>query len=310
MAELGSRLLVGRGVAPAPQEGIAWLHKAGELGDGEALAVFATLVGVGAWMPQDWDKSFDYLQQAAERGSTRAQTQLLLLAQPTDTPSHGVPGMWAQMRAAIDRTSWANPPRRQPLLEAPRIRLVKDFVSPAVCDWIIDRARGRLQRATMYSGTTKRTEFDPTRTCSDYQFDIVNTDVVLLMLRERIAAATGIPTPMMEPPRVFHYAEGEEIKPHYDRLVDGTEGYGGPGGYQGDRVVTFLLYLNDEYDGGELDFPRANFRAKGAKGDAIYFAHVDQFNKQEKLSLHAGLKINRGEKWILSQWIHDRPFRA
>ncbi len=294
---------------------MAWLHRASELGDGEALAILATLSGAGAWMPQDWDKSFDFLQQAAQRGSSRAQTQLLLLArdasEQSDSSSSGDDsGKWANLRGAIDRAVWAITPKKQSLLEAPRIRLVKNFVSPKVCDWIIERARGRLQRATMYSGATKRTEFDPTRTCSDYQFDIVNTDVVLLMLRERIAAATGIPTPMMEPPRVFHYAEGEEIKAHYDRLVDGTEGYGGPGGYQGDRVVTFLLYLNDEYVGGELDFPRVNFRAKGAKGDAIYFAHVDQFNKQEKLSLHAGLKITRGEKWILSQWIHDRPFRA
>jgi hypothetical protein len=26
------------------------------------------------------------------------------------------------------------------------------------------------------------------------------------------------------------------------------------------------------------------------------------------LSLHAGLVIRRGEKWVMSQWIHDRPF--
>ena len=60
--------------------------------------------------------------------------------------------------------------------------------------------------------------------------------------------------------------------------------------------------------GGDLDFPKAGFRCKGAKGDAVYFAHVDGAGKPDPLSLHAGLVITAGEKWVLSQWIHDRPF--
>jgi predicted 2-oxoglutarate/Fe(II)-dependent dioxygenase YbiX len=161
----------------------------------------------------------------------------------------------------------------------------------------------------MYDGATKTENVDPHRTCSDFQFDILNTDLVVQLVRERIAALTKLPTVAMEPPRIFHYALGQDIKAHYDRCNDAVAGYG-ESGYRGDRIVTFLLYLNDDYDGGELSFPRTGFQCKGAKGDAIYFAHVDASGKPEPLSLHAGLAITRGEKWVMSQWIHDRPFGA
>jgi hypothetical protein len=180
-------------------------------------------------------------------------------------------------------------------------------------DWpgaldLIERARGRMRPALMYDGATKTANVDPHRTCSDYQFDILNTDLVLLLVRERIAALTKLPPAAMEPPRIFHYALGEEIKAHYDRCGDQVGGYGREGGYRGDRIVTFLLYLNDDFDGGELTFPKTGFKVKGAKGDAVYFAHIDGEGKPDPMSLHAGLTVTREEKWVLSQWIHDRPF--
>jgi prolyl 4-hydroxylase len=71
-----------------------------------------------------------------------------------------------------------------------------------------------------------------------------------------------------------------------------------------------LLYLNDDYDGGELEFPHVKIRHRGKTGDAVYFAHVDGNNVPDRMSLHAALPITRNEKFILSQWIHDRPFVA
>jgi predicted 2-oxoglutarate/Fe(II)-dependent dioxygenase YbiX len=32
--------------------------------------------------------------------------------------------------------------------------------------------------------------------------------------------------------------------------------------------------------------------------------------KRDAKSLHAAKPVTRGEKFILSQWIHDRPFKA
>ncbi len=251
-------------------------------------------------------------QAAAVLGSAQARGQLRLLAAGPaaspldDSPAHA----WADLRRRVDVAAWIAPPPRDVLCETPRVRMGRAFASAATCDWLLEKARGRMRPAMMYDGTTKTENVDPHRTCSDYQFDILRTDLVLLLVRARAEALTKVPTVCFEPPRIFHYALGQDIKPHYDRIGDAERGYGKEGGYLGDRIVTLLIYLNDAYDGGELDFPKAGFRAKGAKGDALYFAHVDLSGtgRQDPLSLHAGLVITRGEKWVLSQWIHDRPF--
>jgi predicted 2-oxoglutarate/Fe(II)-dependent dioxygenase YbiX len=296
-------LLVGRDGVQDVATAVGMIKAAAAVGDGEALALQATITAVGVTKPPDWPAALDLLQRAAERGSAPARGQLRLL-------SSGVSGgSWAGMRAAIDLAPWMAAAPRTPLTEAPRVRLAEAFVPPQVCDWLIGRARGHLRAAMMYDGETKTEWADPHRTCSDYQFDILNTDLVVQLVRQKIAATTGLPPLVMEPPRIFHYALGQDIKAHFDRAGDGVKGYG-DSGYLGDRIVTFLLYLNDGYEGGELSFPRTGFQCKGAKGDGIYFAHIDASGKQDPLSLHAGLVITRGEKWVMSQWIHDRPFGA
>jgi hypothetical protein len=310
MTELGWRLLIGSEAPRDPQRAVTWLSAAADRDDVQAIALLANLAGMGAMASPDWPAALALIQRAAALGSRSARAQLLVLTNerlPAEADSEN-PDTWRRLAAGVDVRAWLAPPPRRAVFEAPRVRMAEPFVTGPVCDWIRRKAEGRMRPAMMYHGDTKSERIDPHRTCSDYQFDILNTDLVLLLVRERISALTKLPTIAMEPPRVFHYALGQEIKPHYDRCGDATEGYGVDTGYLGDRIVTFLLYLNDDFDGGELDFPKAGFRQKGAKGDAIYFAHVDTAGKQDPLSLHAGLKISRGEKWVLSQWIHDRPF--
>ena len=69
---------------------------------------------------------------------------------------------------------------------------------------------------------------------------------------------------------------------------------------------TFLLYLNDGYEGGETDFPSAGLSFKASTGDALFFANVTREGRPDPLGLHAGRPPLSGEKWILSQWIRDR----
>lgn len=301
--DLARDLLVGRDRPQDVAAAIRLLNQAAMDGDPEALELLATVTAVGVVHPPDWPAALDLLQRAAECGSPAAQGQLRLLAYAPLNDRRS----WTDLRAAVDMRLWMGVPDRVVLSQSPKVRLVREFAPAAICDWLISRAHGRLRPGLTYDGTSKIEQVDPHRTCSDYQFDILNADLVVQLVRERIAAVTRLPTVVMEPPRIFHYAIGEDIKAHFDRLSDGLSGYG-TSQYRGDRIATFLLYLNDNYDGGELAFPKTKFQAKGAKGDAIYFAHVDDEGRQDPLSLHAGLMITRGEKWVMSQWIHDRPF--
>lgn len=308
---LGKRLLVGRHAPFDAKEGLAFLTSAAGQGEPEALAQMATLKAAGAWMPQNWGEALDLLQTAAERGSERARGQLLILAGDRALAARangGEASLWRALCESVDLAAWRTPPARRSLCEAPRIRAVENFVPADVCAWLIARGKGKYQRSMMFDG--QKSNVLDSRSCSDFKFDIVEADLVLQIVRERVSAITTLPVAAFEPPQIFHYALGEEIKAHYDGLRLGEQGYGQGGSYEGDRIATFLLYLNDDYDGGELVFPKAGVRHRGKTGDGVYFAHVDAAGTPDRLSLHAALPITRNEKFILSQWIHDRPFTA
>ncbi len=302
---LARRLLVGRNAPFSPEEGIAVLTRAAERGHGDSLGLLATLKAAGAWMGQSWDGALDCLAAAAGRGSERAGRQLALLASETD-PSLIDSRDWRGLRARVNLEAWVTPPERVQVSETPRIWTLEKFARPELCEWLMRCSDGKLMPAMMYDINVQRPVFQAHRTCSDFVFDIVETDLIMLLLRIRASVATSLPVSHMEPPQIFHYALGEEIKAHYDTVRVEGKTYAASG-YDGDRIVTLLLYLNDGYEGGDLEFPKTGYRHRGRQGDAVFFASQKD-GKPDTMSLHAARPIAKGEKYILSQWIHDRPF--
>jgi prolyl 4-hydroxylase len=76
---------------------------------------------------------------------------------------------------------------------------------------------------------------------------------------------------------------------------------------RGQRIATFLVYLNDDYTGGETRFGRIGLSHRGARGDALLFANTDERGRPDEDTMHAGLSPATGEKWVFSQWIRSLP---
>ena len=74
----------------------------------------------------------------------------------------------------------------------------------------------------------------------------------------------------------------------------------------GQRTVTFLIYLNDDYEGGATTFPRLDWSFKGKAGDALAFWNVTDGHPDTR-TLHAGTPTRNGVKWLFSKWVRDRP---
>jgi hypothetical protein len=259
------------------------------------------LAGVGVTGPADWPGALDLLARSAGLGSGFAQAQLELLA------GRGVwEGGWPALARGVDMAAWLAPPAKRSLCESPRLRAVEGFAPAAVCDWLIGRAQGRLQPARTYSETGEA-RLEQGRTNTETDFTITETDLVMVMLRARISAAVGLPTAVMELTKVLHYAPGQRFNRHFDYLDPAVAGHAGEIAARGQRIVTFLLYLNDGYQGGETDFPMAGLRHRGGKGDGFFFANVDPQGGPDRATLHQGLPPAGGEKWLLSQWIRNRP---
>ncbi len=281
------------------EEGVALLEVAARNGHAEAICTVATLEAIGAGRAQDWDRAFDGLQLAAERGSEHARDQLRLLGE--------VAGDWREARARIDIRRLLQVPDRSALSERPRIRVFKEFASAAECRWVIDRFRPRLGPATIWDGVSGRGEVDPRRSNSAVEVTVTEMDVVTEVVRARISAATRLPEFIFEVPQVMQYRVGQEFKPHHDFLDPQFPALAADISQRGQRMGTFLIFLNDDFEGGETEFPEAGISWRGRAGDALFFANVTPDGRPDPLTLHAGRPPTKGEKWILSQWIRDRP---
>lgn len=294
---LGVRLLAGEGEAA---EGAALIEDECAAGSADAAALLATLEAMGAARPQSWERALDYLELAARRGSPSARAQLVLLAR------RGAEEDWKRLRDGVDIAALTAPPPRKPVSETPRIRVIEGFASPAECDWVIALAQGRLNPAWVWDPLTGENRPDPSRTNRGLDLGPAEMDLVAQVLRARISAASNLPLPVFEPAQIMHYSVGQEFRPHHDFLDPRRPGDQAQIARLGQRIATFLLYLNDDYEGGETAFLKTGFRYRGRKGDALLFANVDSARAPDPLTTHAGLPPTRGEKWILSQWIRDR----
>lgn len=292
LALLGKRLLLGDGVAAAPQEGIACLTTAAARGHGEAEAQLALLAAFGVMQPRSLSRALAHLRRAAALGWAPARHELTLLSRGASD---------------VNIAALTTAPGARSVSESPRIRVFEKFATAGECEWLIGSARASLKRAQVYRhDEAGYTEAD-SRTNSEADFIFGNASVVLSLVRDRIAAAAGITTDHFEVTKLLHYEPGQEFKPHADFQQTTTPALAREVERRGQRVATLLIYLNDDYQGGETEFPRVGLRHKGARGDALLFFNVDAAGQPDFNTLHAGLPTLRGEKLVLSQWMRSRP---
>jgi hypothetical protein len=185
----------------------------------------------------------------------------------------------------------------------PRVASVRRFIAPPACDWLIGLGRPHLKKATIYDAQNGALREDSLRGNSAAQLQLDRFDMVLAFLRARIAALADLPTLALEASQILHYNVGEEFGKHHDFLDVSSPSLAQEVAANGQRVLTLLIYLNDDYEGGETAFPLLGKSYKGRKGDALVFWNVQPDGTPDPRTLHVGTAPTRGEKWLFSQWI-------
>jgi Rps23 Pro-64 3,4-dihydroxylase Tpa1-like proline 4-hydroxylase len=92
-----------------------------------------------------------------------------------------------------------------------------------------------------------------------------------------------------EPFNVLKYQTGQEYKSHYD------------GGSASARTISPILYLNDDYEGGDIEFVNFNIKIKPEKGMLILFPASYPY-------MHIAHPVTSGTKYAIVNWLHDRPW--
>lgn len=259
----------------------ALLGRAGAAGDGGAALLHAYFLASGTGGEDDWRAALEALKSVSTKVPA-AEEQLGLLG-AMDLDEKGFPRV---------------PAATQQLSDSPWVVAAPGFATAAECDYLIKAAEAYLQPSMVVDPETRRLIPHPVRTSDGSMFGVHTEDLMVNAINRRIAALSGTAIEQGEPLQVLRYRAGGEYRAHTDALP----------GESNQRIVTVLVYLTDDYEGGETSFLRTGLSFKGRKGDALMFRNVTEDGERDQMALHAGLPVTRGVKTIASRWIRARRF--
>jgi prolyl 4-hydroxylase len=110
---------------------------------------------------------------------------------------------------------------------------------------------------------------------------------------------SGYPIENIEHAQVVRYEEGQGFEEHYD--TDPSD----KNIPSWSRLATFMVYLNDDFIGGETDFSIINNVITPEKGMGLFWWNAvgGELIPESK---HKGRYIISGTKWIINTWVHSR----
>jgi len=185
------------------------------------------------------------------------------------------------------------------LSESPEVTLFPGLFTKTECAYLIDVAQPLLQPSVVVDPSTGQQVPNPIRTSKGAAFPFTDENPAIHALNRRLAAASGTDVRSGEPLQVLHYEPGQQYHEHSDALPGVAPAQ--------QRVMTFLVYLNEDFDGGETSFPVAGLKVRGKTGDGLLFRNASADGRPDPRAIHAGLPVTTGVKHLASRWIRAAP---
>jgi prolyl 4-hydroxylase len=175
---------------------------------------------------------------------------------------------------------------------------IKGFLTPDECDLIIKMASPKMSDSYTYRDNKTQLNISTrkSKTCVLWN----DTKWIYNRLSEYLPM---IKNHSNESLQVSSYEKGGYFRNHYDACVGEEDDCRKMDGYYGPRLLTCLIYLNDDYEGGDTFFPIINKKINPQKGKAIIFQDTDKKGSIIRESLHTGTDVKEGHKWIATIWV-------
>jgi prolyl 4-hydroxylase len=285
----------------------------GEEGEAEALIMLADFHWQGGPVAQDPGKARDYYRRASDAGHPRAAVVY------TNLLASGLSGEadWGHALARLRQEAVSDPGRARALrlVEAmdlnetggPRTPPTGERVSPAPavfhfpalftvdeCDFLLGMAEPHFRASTTVDSQGRDVPH-PLRTSDGAPLNWMIEDPAVNALNRRLAAVSGTDYEQAEPLLILRYRPGQQYRRHFDALP----------GLANQRIRTALAYLNEDYAGGETEFPAVDLRIRGRRGDVVVFHNVLPDGRTDLMSEHAGLPVTAGVKYLATRWIRQ-----
>jgi hypothetical protein len=278
------------------------LERGAVRGDIAAAVLLAERLAHGEGCEAQPDAARELWMQLDAAGVERVPDFTLPAPGPTDAPPR---------QLALEEA--LSPPEARVLSTQPRVSVIDTLLSADECRLLIVHARPHLHASRTLDPTSGQALNVDLRTSHDAQFDPLLESLAVRLVQWRMAAAAGLELVEAEPLIVLRYAPGQEYKPHRDYLPPASIARDGP--QAGNRRRTICTYLNPVAAGGATAFPVTGLQVEPLPGRAVVFDNMvyDEASPQGRPdpdSLHAGLPVEAGEKWLATLWIRQGRYRA
>ena len=180
--------------------------------------------------------------------------------------------------------------------------IVRDFLDEAACAGLIQRIDAR-RRPSEISDDQGISQFRTSETC-----DLDPADPLVAAVDRAIAALLGIAPDSGEPIQGQRYAPGQEFKAHTDTFEPGGADYYAHCADSGNRAWTAMIYLNRPDDGGATRFKAIGKSIQPEVGKLVAWSNLLADGRPNPATLHQGMKVRRGNKYIVTKWYRENAF--
>ncbi|MDR6787216.1 prolyl 4-hydroxylase [Sphingomonas sp. BE138] len=147
------------------------------------------------------------------------------------------------------------------------------------------------------------TAFRTSETC-----DLPATDPVVAALDAALAAATGLDPRHGEPIQGQRYAVGQEFKAHTDYFEPNGADFARYCSVAGNRTWTAMIYLNEPEAGGATRFKAVDKTIQPETGKLVCWNNCRSDGTLNPATIHHGMKVRAGTKYIVTKWYRERPW--
>ncbi len=179
--------------------------------------------------------------------------------------------------------------------------VVRDFIDPLTCMTLIEMIEADHKPSTLMQDEPDP-EFRTSSTCY-----MRRNDRFAQMVETRLAALTGIEPAHGETMQGQRYGTGQRFKPHNDYFHTHMPYWPKERERGGQRTWTVMIFLNDVEAGGRTRFPLLDVAISPRRGNALIWNNLDCFGRPNPLTLHEGVPVQEGIKYVITKWYRERP---
>ena len=180
---------------------------------------------------------------------------------------------------------------------------INNFLSNEECLELIKMIDSNNHPSSVVEGGSDVSTVSKSRTSSTCNLDSNNP--IVKRVHQKISDYLGIDLSKGEHLQGQLYKEGQYFKPHQDF-------FSGPAYdkhclHSGNRTDTFMIYLNDDFEGGGTNFLNLDTVINPESGKGVHWQNMIN-NVCQDNAMHEGMPILKGSKYIITSWWRENDW--